>query len=161
MTATSLASSRLVPAPPEQVWATLAAFDQISRWAGNVDHSVYTTDATAGVGVARRVQAGRIAVLETVIEWEPPARLAYRLEGLPPLARSVVNRWDLEAAPGGTTATITTVIEPLAGPRGRVGTKILGAVLTRASNAMLTGLAAHHHATADHATQDPEGIPTS
>lgn len=145
MTATSLARSQLVPAAPEQVWATLAAFDQISRWAGNVEHSAYTTDRTDGVGTARRVQAGRIAVLETVVEWEPETTLAYRLDGLPPLARSVTNRWTLEAADGGTDATLTTVIEPLSGPRGRVGTKILGAVLTRASNAMLTGLAAHDH----------------
>lgn len=160
MTAISLADTRLVPAAPAQVWATLAAFDQISRWAGNVDHSAYTTEATEGVGAARRVQAGRMAILETVIEWEPTTRLAYRLEGLPPLARSVVNRWELEAAPGGTMATLTTVIEPLAGPRGRAGTKILGAVLTRASNAMLAGLAADDHATPDHAAHHPEGTPT-
>ena len=151
MTATSLARSRLVPAPPQQVWATLAAFDRISQWAGNVDHSAYTTDADSGVGAARRVQAGRIAVLETVTEWQPENTLAYRLEGLPPLARSVVNRWTLEPAAGGTTATLTTVIEPLSGPRGRVGTKVLGAILTRATDAMLTGLAAHDHSAAlDH-----------
>lgn len=145
MTATSLTRSTVVPAPPDQVWATLARFDQISAWAGNVDHSSYTTEVTEGLGTARRVQAGRVAVLETVVEWQPTTTLAYTLEGLPPLARSVVNRWDLDAAPGGTTATLTTVIEPLSGPRGRIGTKVLGAVLTRASKAMLAGLAAHDH----------------
>jgi len=160
MNATMFARSRLVPAPPDQVWATLAAFDQISRWAANVDHSAYTTAATEGLGIARRVQAGRIAVIETVIEWERPTRLAYTLDGLPPLARSVVNRWALEPAPGGTTATLTTVVEPLSGPRGRVGTKILGAILTRAADAMLTGLAAHDHAVHDHAAHDHEGTTT-
>jgi uncharacterized protein YndB with AHSA1/START domain len=147
MTASTLTRSTVVPAPPDRVWATLARFDEISAWAGNVDHSAYTTVATAGVGTARRVQAGRIAVLETVIEWHPTTTLAYRLEGLPPLARSVVNRWTLDPSPDGmgTTATLTTVIEPLAGPRGRIGTKILGAVLTRAANAMLTGIAAYDH----------------
>ncbi len=150
MSSTSLACRTVVPAPPDQVWATLAAFDQISRWAPNVDHSAYTTVATSGTGAARRVQAGRTALVETVVEWRPTTSLAYRLDGLPPLARSVVNRWDLEPAPGGgTTATLTSVIDPLAGPRGRVATKVLGAVLTRASKSMLGGLAAHDHGAVD------------
>lgn len=148
MSTTYIARRRMVPAPPDQVWATLAAFDEISRWAPNVDHSVYTTVVTEGVGTARRVQAGRVALLETVTEWEPTSRLAYTLDGLPPLAERVVNQWDLAADPEDpdrTVATLTTVIEPATGPRGRIGTSVLGRVLTKASDAMLDGLAAHDH----------------
>lgn len=160
MTATSLTRSQVVAAPPERVWATLAAFDQISRWAANVDHSAYTTTRTEGVGAARRVQAGRIALIETVVEWDPTTRLAYTLDGLPPLAKRVVNQWDL--GPDGddsdrTVATLTTLIEPSAGPRGRIGAKVLARVLTKASDAMLDGLAAHDHLAATHDHPASEG----
>lgn len=138
-----ISRSRTIAAPPEQVWATLAAFDQISRWASNVDHSSYTTAATDGVGAARRVQVGRTALIETVTEWDPPVALAYSLEGLPPLARSVTNRWVLEADGGGTLATLTTAIDPGPGLKGRIGAKVLGRLLGRASDKMLAGLAAH------------------
>lgn len=135
-------SRRLEP-PPEQVWAALAAFDQISRWAPDVDHSSFTTAVTSGVGAARRVQVGRMALLETVTEWDPPVCLAYSLEGLPPFARAVTNRWVLEAVGEGTQATLTTVIEPGPGPKGRIGARVLGRLLGRASDSMLDGLAGH------------------
>jgi len=35
----SLQRVATIGAPPEAVWATLADFDAISEWAGNVDHS--------------------------------------------------------------------------------------------------------------------------
>lgn len=148
MSGTALQRTRTIPAPTDQVWATLAALDRISRWAPKVDHSSYTTTQTEGVGAARRVQAGRIVLIETVIEWEPTTRLAYTLDGLPPLAKRVVNQWDLVADPADaarTVATLTTHLEPASGPRGRIGTKVLGRVLTKASDSMLDGLAAFDH----------------
>src|SRR4051812_43618241 len=109
-----------VAAPPPQVWDALAAFGEISGWAGNVDHSTLLTDRQEGIGTARRVQVGRMALIETVTTWEPEVSLAYSIEGAPPLARSVVNRRDLEADPGDpstTYVTLTSEIVPLAGPR--------------------------------------------
>lgn len=137
-----------VAAPPDAVWATLADLGAISAWAGNVEHSSVTTQATEGVGAARRVQAGRIVVIETVTVWEAPTALAYTLDGLPPLARAVTNRWDLAAAPGdagATAVTFTTTIEPLGGPRGRIGRRVLGRVLGKAADDLVRGLAAHDH----------------
>lgn len=148
MSDVSLQRAATVGAPPEAVWATLADFGAISAWAGNVDHSSTTTEATEGVGTARRVQAGRVVVLETVTVWEPPSALAYTLDGLPPLARTVTNRWDLAPAPGDATATavtLTTTIEPLGGPRGRIGQRILGRVLGKAADDLVKGLASHDH----------------
>ncbi len=144
----SLQRVATIGAPPEAVWATLADFDAISEWAGNVDHSSSTTEATEGVGTARRVQAGRIVLIETVTVWEAPSTLAYTLDGLPPLARTVTNRWDLAAAAGdagATAVTFTTTIEPLGGPRGRIGQRILGRVLGKAADDLVQGLAAHDH----------------
>lgn len=150
MTAVTLTRTARVTAPPDTVWATLADFGAISAWAGNVDHSSVTTQVTEGVGAARRVQAGRIVVIETVTVWEAPTALAYTIDGLPPLARAVTNRWDLAAAPGDSGATavmFTTTIEPLGGPRGRIGQRILGRMLGKAADDLVKGLAAHDHTT--------------
>lgn len=148
MTGVALVRARTVPAPPDRVWATLAALDEISRWAPKVDHSTYTTTRTEGVGAGRRVQAGRIVLIETVVEWSPTTRLAYTLDGLPPLVTRVVSQWDLVADPADATRTVvtlTTHIEPMSGPRGRIGTKVMSRVLTKASDSMLDGLAAFDH----------------
>ena len=146
MSDVSLQRAATIGAPPEVVWATLADFDAISAWAGNVDHSSATTETTEGVGAARRVQAGRVVLIETVTVWEAPTTLAYTLDGLPPLARTVTNRWDLAPAPGDATSVIlTTTIEPLGGPKGRIGQRILGRVLGKAADDLVQGLAAHDH----------------
>lgn len=148
MTAVTVTRTATVPASPDAVWATLADLGAISAWAGNVDHSAVTTEATEGVGAARRVQAGRVVIIETVTVWEAPTRLAYTLDGLPPLARTVTNRWDLAPAAGdagSTSVTLTTTIEPLGGPRGRIGQRILGRVLGKAADDLVKGLASHDH----------------
>lgn len=148
MNEATLERSATITAAPDAVWATLAAFDQISRWAGKVDHSAATTEATEGVGAGRRVQAGRVVLIETVTVWDPPQALAYTLDGLPPLAKRVENRWDLAAVPGdagATAVTLTTTIEPLGGPRGRIGQRILGRVLGKAADDLVAGLSAYDH----------------
>jgi carbon monoxide dehydrogenase subunit G len=131
-----------VAATAADVWTTLSALDRISDWADNVDHSTMTTEQIEGVGAARRVQAGRLALIETVTVWEPGHALAYTIDGLPPLVRSVTNRWRLDGVVGGTLVSLTTAIDPGASVKGRIGSRILAAALTRASKQMLAGLAA-------------------
>jgi uncharacterized protein YndB with AHSA1/START domain len=140
--AVEVTRSTRVTASPAEVWAALAAFDQISSWAPDVDHSVYTTDRTEGIGAARRVQIGRMALIETVTVWEPHHVLAYTLEGLPPLVRSVTNRWILEPLAGGATVSITTSIDPGNTVKGRIGARILSIPLGRGSRRLLDGLTA-------------------
>lgn len=134
--------SLTIPATAEVIWATLADFDSISRWASNVDHSTAASGERTGVGAVRRVQAGRIALLERVIEWLPPVELAYQLIGLPPQAGTVVTRWSLADKDGATATTVTTTIAPLPGPPGRIVSQVLRRQLSAAADAMLTGLAA-------------------
>ena len=136
--------SRLVGAAPDAVWSTLAAFDQISHWAQNVDHSVRTTTATEGVGAARRVQSGRLALLETITEWAPPARLAYAIIGLPTVVGDVTNSWQLEPAADGTQVTLTSTIDPRRNIVGRLAAVALSRVLAKASDALLAGLSSYH-----------------
>jgi hypothetical protein len=135
--------SASIPAPVDAVWATLAEFNAISRWAPNVDHSTAASDLTSGVGAVRRVQAGRITLLERVVDWAPPAELAYQLIGLPPPAGTVVTRWTLAGKDGTTEATVITTIAPLPGPPGRVVSQVLRRQLTSAATEMLAGLTAH------------------
>ncbi|MGI9597420.1 MAG: SRPBCC family protein [Acidimicrobiales bacterium] len=132
-----------VSCPPDMVWAVLADFDGISRWAPNVDHSCPATGQRAGVGAIRRVQVGRNALLERVIEWESGRHLAYSIEGLPPIVRSVTNVWQLEGSDGSTTVTLTSRIDAGPRPPQEVAARLFGRVLAKASREMLGGLKTH------------------
>lgn len=126
-----------VDRPADEVWAALADFGGIARWAPNVSHSCLTGQQVEGVGTERRVQVGRDALIERVTEWAPGERLAYTVEGLPPIVRSLVNAWTLEEHGSSTTVTLTSRVSgPLAG-------RLLAPVLRRSSRHMLAGLERH------------------
>ncbi len=135
--ATSIASL------PEDIWAALADFGGISRWAPNVDHSCLTTSQREGAGTVRRVQVGRNALLERVVEWAPGDRLAYAIEGLPPVVRAAVNTWTLEADDDATAVTLRTHVDTGAQPPRRVVARVIARLMGKASVQMLTGLKAH------------------
>jgi len=141
-----------VAASPTQVWQQLAAFDTISTWAENVDHSSLLNSLDTGVGAARRVQVGRLALIETVTVWEPVNELAYSIQGLPPLVKSITNQWRVTECASGTEVSLTTFINPGASPRGKIAAKVLGLVLGRASQQMLDGL---NHAVTSPAVTSP------
>lgn len=133
-----------IAAPVADVWAVLADFESIARWAPNVAHSSLTTGRCDGVGAGRRVQVGRNALIEVVITWEPEQTLAYELSGLPPIVRSVVNEWRLE--PAGmhtTTVSLTSRIEAGSRPPQKVAARAFGRVLARSSRTLLDGLRDH------------------
>ena len=132
-----------VERPVSVVWLVLADFGAISRWAPNVDHSCLTTQATAGVGVVRRIQTGRNTVLETVTEWEPEHRLAYKITGLPSVIRSVTNTWRLDDLVTTTAVTLTSTIDAGPRPPQQVVARVAGRALAKASREMLTGLDRH------------------
>lgn len=129
--------------PPGEVWDALAQFGDIAHWAPNVDHSCLTTHESEGVGTVRRVQVGRTALLERVEEWEPGERLAYRIEGLPPVVRSVTNTWHLEAAGASTIVTLTSIVDTGPRPPQQLIARIVGKGLGKASREMLAGLRTH------------------
>ena len=127
------------------VWAVLADFDAISRWAPNVDHSCLTTSTADGVGVTRRIQTGRATVLETVTEWAPERVLAYSITGLPLVIRSVTNTWQLDDRGAATEVTLTSTIDTGPRPPQKVVARVVGKALAKASRQMLDGLDAHLH----------------
>ena len=134
--------------PPDEVWAVLADFGGISRWAPNVDHSCLTTERDEGEGTVRRIQVGRNAFLERVVAWEPGTRLAYRIEGLPQVVKSVTNTWELVGAGTTTTVTLTSRIDTGPRPPQQLIARVLGRVLAKTSRQMLAGLTTHLEETA-------------
>jgi uncharacterized protein YndB with AHSA1/START domain len=133
--------SRTIAAPVAKVWAVLADFPAIATWAPQVDHSTPATEARDEIGAVRRVQVGRIALLETVVDWQPNELLAYTVEGLPPIAGSIVTTWQLTERDGRTRTTVTTTIHPRPNPAGRFVARALSRQLGRAAKQMLGGLA--------------------
>jgi len=132
-----------IPADPDAIWAVLADFTTISRWAPKVEHSAPASGAHGGIGAVRRVQVGRLALLETVTEWEPSRRLSYLVAGLPPAAGAVTTTWQISPQNGAAVASVTSVIEPGPGPAGRIASRVVLRALAKAAEAMLGGLAQH------------------
>ncbi len=138
---TAVTRSRALTAPPDEVWAVLADFASISGWAPNVDHSCLMTDRVDGVDAVRRIQAGRNTVIERVIEWDDARSLAYTIEGLPPVIRSVVNRWDLRETAGGTKVSLTTDVDAGPRPPQKAIARAVARRMARESDKLLAGLA--------------------
>ncbi len=138
-----IVESTRIKGSTDQVWAALGDFGAIARWAPNVDHSCLTTEQSKGVDCVRRVQVGRNALLERVTDWHEQEQLSYVIVGLPPVVRSAVNTWALEAHGDSTMVTLRTrVITGPRPPQQLVG-RVLGRVLAKASREMLDGLKAH------------------
>ena len=73
--------------------------------------------------------------------WEPASSFSYTITGLPPVIRSVVNRWTLESDGDDTLATLTTDIDAGPRPPQQLMARIVGRRFAAASEAMLAGLA--------------------
>jgi len=117
----------------------LADFGSISSWADNVDHSCILYSGVDGdhVGTARRVQLGRDAFVERIIEFDPPNTLAYDIDGLPGRLRRVTNRWTVRAG----AVTLTSAVEIGSRPWQRLAERVVCRLLARQSDALLAGLA--------------------
>ena len=109
-------ATRTSSAPPEAVFALLAAGDRWSEWAGPVvprSRWAVPGDPVGSVGAVRRLGIGPLSSRERIVEHEPPRRLAYVVEGPAPMRgyRAVV-----DLAPrldGGTDITWSASFEPV------------------------------------------------
>lgn len=119
-------------APPERVFALLAAGDRWQEWAGLlVPRSRWQVpgEPVGGVGAVRRLGIGPLVSLERVVEHEPPRRLAYVVDSRAPYRdyRAVV-----ELAPdgrGGTEVTWSASFQPRLPGTGRLLRVLLRAVV--------------------------------
>lgn len=143
---TEVTRVRRVAAAQRVVWDVLADFGTISAWAGNVDHSCLLRPGADGsaVGAARRVQTGRITVVERITEHDAPRVLAYDIEGLPARLRTVRNRWSLTPdGHGATVVSLTSTVDIGSRPPQRLAECVVSRVMAKQSDAMLAGIAAH------------------
>ncbi len=132
-----------VPAPAAEVWAVLADFGEIARWAAIVDHSCLLSAQREGVGMVRRIQSGRRTLVERVVEWVDGERLSYVVEGLPSAIRSLRNTWQLDDGDGSTQITLTSSVDVGPRPPQQLVAKVLSRQLSKVSNQMLHGLDDH------------------
>lgn len=145
---TVVSRSGSVVAGPHDVWAVLADFGAISIWAPNVDHSCLLTEQDTGVGTARRIQAGRTTLVETVAVWttptpDSPGVLSYSLTGLPRVVRSVTNTWHLTVRGDTTIMTLTSAVDAGPRPPQKGIAWIVSRKLASASDEMIAGLTRH------------------
>jgi uncharacterized protein YndB with AHSA1/START domain len=147
-----ISRGRTITAPPQAIWDVLADFGALSSWAGNVDHSCVLNHGPDGalLGTTRRVQVGRNALVERVIAADPPATLAYTVQGLPPRLRKVVNSWTLlpvgPTGPTGeageaTVVTLTSTVTIGSGPAARLAEQAVLRFMAKLADQMLAGLA--------------------
>ena len=138
---TDISRSRTISAPPQAIWDVLADFGSLSSWADGVEHSCILNHGPDGpVGTTRRVQVRHNALVESITEFDPPATLAYDIEGLPARLRRVANRWTLRPAGEATVVTVTSTVEIGRGPLADLAERIVGRVMAKQSDAMLAGL---------------------
>ncbi len=142
-----ISRTRTLAADPATVWALLADFGELARWAPGVDHCclLHHVAADPPVGLSRRVQLGRDTVVETITDYRPHRTLAYTIAGLPPRL-SVSNRWDVLPQDGsstnpGTTVTLTTSVHTTVRPTLRVLERIVARLVARRSAPLVDSLA--------------------
>lgn len=85
---------------------------------------------------------GRDALVERIVEFDPPRVLAYEIDGLPRRLRRVVNRWTLEPAhEESARVTLASTVEIGPRPAQRLAERVFCRLLARQSDGMLAGLA--------------------
>lgn len=133
--------SAVVGAPTAEVWAVLADFGAIASWVPMIQHSCPLTERTAGPGAVRRVQIARQTLVERVVAWNPPGRLAYDIEGLPPIVGTARTTWTLTPVDDGTAVVVTTGIATGRNPVKRLVARKVLERMAMAAELMLAGLA--------------------
>ncbi|MCC5952432.1 MAG: SRPBCC family protein [Acidimicrobiia bacterium] len=136
---------RTVGVPIGDVFDALGDLAAISTWGPDIDHAWVCTEAQRGVGAVRRVQTGRMVVLEEIVRWEPPHVLGYRIDGLPKVVRSVHTTWTLTptSAAGGDATTVSVVTDIDCGPRPpqQLIARLLARKFTSVNAGLLEGFA--------------------
>ncbi len=135
-----------IPTSAAEVWAVLADFGEIARWAPIVDHSCLLSAQREGVGAVRRIQSGRRTVVERVVEWVDGARLSYVVEGLPSAIRTLRNTWQLDdgdGSAGSTLVTLTSSVDVGPRPPQKLVAQVLTRPLSKVSHQMLHGVDYH------------------
>lgn len=135
--------TRTIPAEPQEIWSVLADFGSLSSWTRTVDHScLLRTGAPGGlIGTSRRLQIGRLTLVERIVEVDPPHALSYQISGLPRRLRCVTNRWTLLPVDDATLVSLTSTVEIGTRPVARFAEALAVRMLAAQSEKLLDDLA--------------------
>lgn len=139
----STSRTTTIDTTPEVIWAALAEFDAIATWVPLIQHSCALPPSRTGPGAARRIQLPRQTLVERVTVWEPSQRLAYTIDGLPPLVGTPETTWTLTARGDATAVEITTAIRTGINPLRALAASAALKRLGLAADMMLAGLSTH------------------
>ena len=137
----TISRQRMIPSRAEAIWSILADFGALSSWVDGIAHSSLLHHGAEGpLGTSRRVQAGRLTLVETITAFDPPTTLAYEIEGLPTMVRAASNRWTLSPC-GHATDVMVTSTYSVAGPLSAPAGWIVRRAMAKTSDDLLAGLA--------------------
>jgi uncharacterized membrane protein len=116
-----------IDAPVNQVWRTLAEFDDVSTWSHAVTKAHCSSPNDQGVGAERVCEvAGLGTLVEQVVYWKEGETLAYEISGISSIVTSAECSWHLERKHRDpTTLTITMILETRFGAIGALTEKLV------------------------------------
>ncbi len=124
--------------PADKVWAVLADFGAIDKWAPPVSKSYSTTEASGGVGAGRHCDTSFGPLKEQIVEWEEGRSFIIDGKTILPM-KYARNGFSVSPAGDGTVATAWIDFKMKFGPLGSMLDKL---VLRRQFRKVLTqGLA--------------------
>ncbi len=135
-----------IDASAEKVWAVLADFGGVSKWAPTITESRSLTEANGGVGARRtctHVKMGEIE--EVIVEWEEGRRYSYDFyRGLPMPIKSLNNDWSVESDGDGAVVTLLMNFQTKFGPLGLLmESLVLRRMMEKETIVTLAGLKYH------------------
>ncbi len=113
MVSTTFASATHIDASPAAVWDVMTDHVRYARWgsAKTVTIERKGTPSPNGLGAIRCFHAGPMKVREEVTAWEPPTRMAYRLNSKQ-MTRTYTSEMVLREDGGGTVLEWSSTFEP-------------------------------------------------
>lgn len=86
-----------INAPREKIWAILADFGGVDKWAPNVAHSASITAAKSGLGCERSCEIPQVGSLrERIIEWNEGKGYKYEIAAIPGTpVKSAYTTWSI------------------------------------------------------------------
>ena len=126
-------------ASAQRLWDVLTTHEDMPKWFGPVRRVVldpHGRDERNGLGAIRHIHAVGPAVVEEVVEWEPPRRYVYTLLRGAPI-RNHRGEVTVREADGGAVATWRIQFEPVI-PLSAI---VMRPLMTRLARTLLRGAA--------------------
>lgn len=134
-------ATAVIAAPRAAVYAALADASTWPEWFPNVRASSYASPPPFGVGTVRQATVGGTRWVEEMLAWDVDQRIAWTvLRASVPLARALVETYEVEDAPGGTQIRWTFALEPRL--IARLGAPFAGRTIARLLDRVAANLGA-------------------